>query len=346
MPICLHAGLMLKNRWSLQRLHSFLLNPENGTAFNLIGLRIKPKTGFVPTISTFSLVNHNNFDVTICGNVTNQGSSDLTSYGFVWNTTGSPTLSDNVVEIGTGSFTGEFCTDIGSLPNTVCSFAAYATNSVGTAYGLTRTVYPGPCFIAGTAIKTINGDKNIEDVDYNDILLVWNFDEAKFDKAKPVWISKHHKRSQYRLVEFSDGTKLGIVPGPQVGHRIFNIQKNKFTYLCTDETPIGTMTYNDQGETIYVVGSELIDKEVTFHNVITNRHINVFANTILTSSGLNNIYPIVNLQYVKEDRQLRSKNEFDNISDELFCGLRLSEQPESYPDLKNKINNMILKQLS
>ena len=43
------------------------------------------------------------------------------------------------------------------------------------------------CFIEGTQISLENGlTKNVEDITYDDELLVWNFDEGKFDIAKPV----------------------------------------------------------------------------------------------------------------------------------------------------------------
>lgn len=63
-----------------------------------------------------------------------------------------------------------------------------------------------------------------------------------------------------------------------------------------------------------------------FYNIITYKHINIFANGILTSNSLNNIYPINNMKFIKDNRELRSIEEFD-VSDYVFEGLRLAEQP-------------------
>jgi hypothetical protein len=50
------------------------------------------------------------------------------------------------------------------------------------------------------------------------------------------------------------------------------------------------------------------------------------------------------MKFVKEERPIRSIKEFD-IPEELYNGLRLAEQPLSYPDLKNKIHYMAYRQL-
>ena len=67
--------------------------------------------------------------------------------------------------------------------------------------------------------------------------------------------------------------------------------------------------------------------------------MNVFANVILTSSTLNNIYPIENMKFVKENSIERNEEKFD-VSSEMFEGLRLAEQPKNYPNLAKKIQTM------
>ena len=55
------------------------------------------------------------------------------------------------------------------------------------------------CFIEGTQISLGNGlTKNVEDITYDDELLVWNFDEGKFDTVKPIVTGKQIGRASCR----------------------------------------------------------------------------------------------------------------------------------------------------
>ena len=56
--------------------------------------------------------------------------------------------------------------------------------------------------------------------------------------------------------------------------------------------------------------------------------MNLFANGILTSLRLNNLYKIENMKFVKDNRKLLAREEYANIPDKLFYGLRLAEQPK------------------
>ena len=68
------------------------------------------------------------------GNVTSDGGSVVSAKGVCWNTTGTPTISDNHTIDGGG--VGSFLSNLQALnPNTVYFVRAYATNSLGTAYG-------------------------------------------------------------------------------------------------------------------------------------------------------------------------------------------------------------------
>lgn len=289
------------------------------------------------------------------GTITSGGST-VTEYGFVYAAnTNTPTIANNKLVVGTGAFTGSFDdsvfldleldgVDLSSGDNPVW-FTAYATNSNGTVYGDALQTDPNPmlCLMEGTMVALSNGRyKRIEDVIYKDKLLVWNFDEAKFDNAKPVWIMKPFKSSRYSLVEFSDGSELGTIDDGK-GHSIFNLEKGMFTHMMSDDTPIGTTTYSKNGERIKVINKEIVHKETTFYNVITNIHMNMFTNSILTSTGLNNIYPIDDMKFIKNNKtNIANIKELQSIPDELFAGLRLAEQKTN---VKEKIIRMKKQQL-
>lgn len=182
-----------------------------------------------------------------------------------------------------------------------------------------------PCIIEGTQITLADGStKGIEDITYDDELLVWNFYAGRFDKAKPSWIKVEQTTPRYCLVKFSNGAEVGFVgPGEHTRqsdggrgyHRIFNKEAGAFTYVGTEDTPNGTMTFAQDGTFPTVISQEVVEKEVKFYNVITDKHYNIFANGILTSCRLSNEYKIEDMKYVGErlitDKQI--EDYFDKI---------------------------------
>lgn len=185
--------------------------------------------------------------------------------------------------------------------------------------------FDGACFIEGTQISLANGlTKNAEDITYDDELLVWNFDEGKFDTAKPIWIKEKGVTTKYLESTYSDGTILKTTGRMPSAHRIFNKELNKFTSLGKDETPIGTTTFTSSGENVTLINIKYVNDTVNYYDIITDKHINLFTNTILTSCRLSNLYTIKDMKYIKDDREL---NENFGIPEDLFKGLRIAEQP-------------------
>jgi len=301
-----------------------------------------------PIVTTDDVDFHFDTTAIFYGSVVSDGLTSLTAYGFVWATHDSPTIDDNVITVGAGDFLGTYnyhtSPDVLPLFDTIY-IAAFATNSNGTSYGSVLSGTVLICLIEGTKITLADGtNKNIENISYDDWLLTWNFDKAVQTQGRPVWIVQPFKTNRYSVVRFSDGSQLGTI-ADGLGHRIFNVEKGKFTHMMSDvDTPIGTTTVNQSGKIVSVIGKGVVEGEVTFYNIIVHKHMNVYANTLLTSTGLNNVYPIVNMQFVKDDRKPRSKDEFGNISEDIFEGLRLAEQPANYPALQQKVRRLVGRQ--
>lgn len=160
------------------------------------------------------------------------------------------------------------------------------------------------CMIEGTQITLADGTtKAIENITYDDELLVWNFYDGKFDKAKPSWIKVEETAPRYNLVKFSNGSEVGFVgAGGEKGyHRIFNKEAGAFTYTGNfKETPNGTTTFAQDGTFPTVISQEVVEKSVKYYNVITDKHYNLFANGILTSCKLSNKYRIEDMRYIGE----------------------------------------------
>ena len=90
--------------------------------------------GLPPTVMTAAVTNIATTSATCGGEVTSDGGSVVIAKGVCWNTTGSPTISDNHTIDGGG--TGFFLSDLQALtPSTTYFVRAYATNDAGTAYG-------------------------------------------------------------------------------------------------------------------------------------------------------------------------------------------------------------------
>jgi len=70
------------------------------------------------------------------GNITDLGRPNPIAHGLVWNTTGTPTLTDNSTDEGPTTTTGSFTSSMTSLaPDTTYYVRAYALNTAGTVYG-------------------------------------------------------------------------------------------------------------------------------------------------------------------------------------------------------------------
>lgn len=241
--------------------------------------------------------------------VTNTGSNDITftQNGKTLTTVGAGASGSFEAEAGTvTSDTGFalYMTDATVCTGGVTVDSDFSTSPTFTITGDgTITVDPW-CLIEGTQITLADGStKAVENITYDDELLVWNFYAGRFDKAKPTWIKVAEVAPRYNLVKFSNGSEVGFVgAGGEKGyHRIFNKEAGAFTYTGNfKETPNGTTTFAQDGTFPTVVSQEVVEKEVKFYNVITENHYNLFANGILTSCKLSNKYRIEDMKYVGE----------------------------------------------
>jgi hypothetical protein len=294
----------------------------------------------IPTVVTTGAVGTNGaghvkvqFTVTSATTVTAVG---VTVIGVTNSTQGRITLSGSP---GTGSFDIVAMPAFSTGPAEFFICMPFATNASGTGYGA-PIVGEGtnPCYVRGTMITMADRSRvAVENITYNDDILVWDFDLGEFASAKPLWIKKTQTAVVSCLLTFSDDSELRIVGESPKAHRIFNKEAGKFTYGSMPETPIGTTTFNDQGEEITLISKEWIVGEVEFYNVMTDYHMNLFANSILTSMRYNNVYPITDMKFVKDSRTLRTADDYPSVEERLYKGFRLAEQTQSIEDIETHI---------
>jgi hypothetical protein len=274
-------------------------------------------------------------------NVTVANTIPVTEYGVIITAgTTSETFKTGALGSIPGTVSLTFSTGLNSTQYTLY---AYVTSNAGTYYSDAVTGTSGICLLAGTQIALSDGThKAIEDITYTDKLLSWDFDRGCYAETTAVWIKRSETGSQYNLLTFSDGTTLRTFDQ----HRIFNKQAGAFTYPMTAATPIGTVTVNEHGQEITLANKQVIQDTIEYYNVITDYHMNLFSDSVLTSCRFNNIYPITDMKFVKDNRTLRTRAEFENVPDRFFHGLRLAEQTTEIETVEWYVDRLLSTEVS
>ena len=97
---------------------------------------ISPENGVtsLPTLTTTAVTSITSTTAASGGNISNDGGATVTARGVCWSTSPNPVVTGNHTTDGTGA--GAFASNITGLAATTTYYIrAYATNSVGTAYG-------------------------------------------------------------------------------------------------------------------------------------------------------------------------------------------------------------------
>lgn len=196
---------------------------------------------------------------------------------------------------------------------------------------------PG-CLIEGTKIKLANGKyKNIEDINYDDLLLAYSYETGKFVSEYPIWIEKTTDTDEYQINTFSDGTMLKTYGY----HGVFETELNRFVSVDKPEefhvgSKIAKLKEDGSGfETVTVTKIEYVNDYVNYYHVVSTRYYNIIANDLLTTDGttiLSNLYGFTdNITWPKEVREMAMQDVYtyndlaDTIPYYMFKGLRAEE---------------------
>ena len=150
------------------------------------------------------------------------------------------------------------------------------------------------CLAQGTRILLADDTyKNIEDIEYTDLLKVYDHVNGGATEVYPIFIEKEAVNSSYRKITFSDGTILNVINS----HSLFDVDKREYVDVADeDKFKIGSRVYkfkNDKLEIVTVSNIEYITEPIKHYNILSTCYYNIIANDIITTdttASISNIY--------------------------------------------------------
>lgn len=194
----------------------------------------------------------------------------------------------------------------------------YLSPSISTPFTLTEdmtiTIHSEPCFVEGTLITLADGSqKKVEDINYGDEVLCYDFNEGKQTTAPIEFVMKKMQSNFYYKVSLSDETELKLVGSNGKSHRLYNVTKQSFMYPQDFEE--NDYTLKQDGTIATISSIEKVEEKVNFYNISSKDHINVYAENVLTSNRLSNCFEIKDNKYT--DRQLMTDEEIKAYKEHL-----------------------------
>lgn len=156
------------------------------------------------------------------------------------------------------------------------------------------------CITKGSKITLYDGtQKNIEDINSDDILLVFNHITGKFEGAPASYvIHKNSEEMLYRVIklQFSNGKEVHIVGE----HGFYDIDLKKYVYITEENVDdfighsFATTDDIENMTTTTLTGYEVVEEVTSIYSPITYSYLNCFVDGILTitnfSDGLINMF--------------------------------------------------------
>jgi hypothetical protein len=193
------------------------------------------------------------------------------------------------------------------------------------------------CLVEGTKVLMANNRyKNIEDINYDDLMYVWGHDTGHLEAEYPIWIEKVSTVNEYLKTTFSDGTTLST----SGDHGVYNYDLGMFvSVLDRDNYHVGSTVAkikNGKISKVKITKLETVKKKVKLYHIISNRYFNIIGNDVLTTDRtlmISNLYGFTNnitwskvrKDFISNENNLYKYEEFSFMPYYLFKGLRIPE---------------------
>ena len=187
------------------------------------------------------------------------------------------------------------------------------------------------CLAAGTKILLADGKyKNVEDIDYNDLMVVMDYQNGGITYQYPIWMEEVKTSPNYIKIKLSDGSEIDVVGN----HAFFSFDDNLFiTLYDTDKFHVGTTIAkykNNKIEKVTVESIETIEEEIKYYLILSTRYYNIIANDLVTTDDkieFVNLYGFNNDITWKEPQttDLYSREELSYLPNYIYEGLRAEE---------------------
>ncbi len=147
--------------------------------------------------------------------------------------------------------------------------------------------YSSICVTPDTLVTLADGtQKRIDQITYNEEILVWNFYTGRYDVA-PVSLLVNHGDAEYEVIKltFDDGTTFNIVGC----HDLFEVSANEFIDINSDNVAslVGKsfLKNNSEGfKEIVLIGYEIITETNGSYTILSNKYYNAILNGMLSIS--------------------------------------------------------------
>ncbi len=201
--------------------------------------------GLQPSVTTAPVSGIGSMEATCGGNISSAGAATVIARGIVWSTNANPAIDVNT-KTSNGDGTGSFTSAITGLqPNTTYHVRAYATSSVGTAYGADiafTTTLPAPkLYVCGTEWNTALGKQQCRVWVDGNAGTFWGGNNETFGNSVfvsdpgDVYVAGATKVTQWRATYWKNGTPV---------------------YLTDENYEAGAGAIFVNGNDVYVCGTE------------------------------------------------------------------------------------------
>jgi uncharacterized protein (TIGR02145 family) len=189
---------------------------EKGVAYGSIMSFTTLQGKTAPQLSTLAISSISNTDAVGGGVILNDGGEAITERGICWSTTHSPTKDENIVT-DNGSNDSFMCSITGLTKNTTYYVRAFASNSVGTAYG------------QEVEFTTLN---NITVTDLNGNVY------QTIEVGNQIWMKEN-----LRTTKYNDGTDIQLVSDASTWSNLFTGAYCYYDNLTANQDNYGNL-YN------------------------------------------------------------------------------------------------------